>query len=164
MVQARNAAKARLRNRGKGRADFECVLSLLGRVPATKRNLTANEQLRVNAECTGAKAGTPPKVELRLSNRNEALTEGTTVTSEANVENDVEVVSLPFVINGEEQPPINDVAGFTGLEFPLPLGITSLEVKVKATDGDGNFVWESVDLPVAQDPPSTVVGSRLGNG
>jgi len=69
LVKARNAAKARLREHGRRQADFECVLSLLGRVPAARDELTQDQRSRVDTECAGgarADGGITVRVSLNM--------------------------------------------------------------------------------------------------
>jgi hypothetical protein len=165
MVKDRNAAKKRLRTRGAGQANRECVLSLLGRMPATQRELTPDQRRRVTAECTAAKVSAAPEVKITLQNKGAAIFAGSNLS--IGVEGTAggsPIVSLEIIINGVSQEIVNNPVGLVISEFQVPVDITLLEVRVKATDGEGKFVWESVDLPVTEDPPPTVGGARLGNG
>jgi hypothetical protein len=154
MVKDRNAAKTRLRTRGVGQANLKCVLSLLGRVPATQRELTPDQRRRVDAECTVTKISVDPTVEITSPAKGETIFAGSSLSiGVEGTAGDSPVVSLEIIVNGVSQGVVDNPVGLVISEFQVPVDVTLLEVRVKVTDGEGKFVWESVDLPVAEDPP-----------
>ena len=48
------------------------------------------------------------------------------------------------------QGPITDVLGFTGLEYPVPLGAKSLTIQVTATDHAGNVTIDMLNVQVLE--------------
>ena len=202
LVKTRNAAKVRLRERGREQDEFECILSLLGRVPATRDELAQDERRRVDTECTGAQAGGPvtvrvslntepipatgnaslntepipatgnaslnpdgsPLVEFNRPADGADITQGQTILLRVNTTGGVQVESLVFTVNGVVAETITNLAEFTGLEFPVPAGTTSIIVQAGATAGGKEFTFDSLRLKVKQDPPPTVSIVSPGEG
>lgn len=165
MVKDRNAAKTRLRIRGVGQANLECVRRLLGRVPATQKELTQDQQRRVDTECTVAKISAPPTVEITSPAKAETIFAGGNLSiGVEGTAGDSPLVSLEIIVNGVSQGVVNNPVGLVISEFQIPVDIDELNIEVTAMDSLGQTATDSFKMRVAQDPPPTVGGARLGNG
>lgn len=117
-------------------------------------NSAARERLRAQGLPIGE--GAAPEVKIISPSPNGEIFQGSTINIDVKVPTNGKVVSLEFTINGVAQETVADIAGFTGLEYPVPLGESSMVIQVRATDIDGNISIDMVTVLVLADPPPVV--------
>lgn len=76
----------------------------------------------------------------------------------------VQVKSVEISVNGVVVETITNLAEFTGLEIPVPGGISSLTVQGSTNVSGRDFPFDSLSIEVKEDPPPTVSIISPGEG
>ena len=97
-----------------------------------------------------------PLVEFNSPTGGVEITQGRTLLIKMQTTGDIQVESLEFTVNGVVVETTTDLAGYTGLEFPVPDGIELITIQPIATAGGKQFTFDSLSLKVKEDPPPTV--------
>jgi hypothetical protein len=103
------------------------------------------------------KAGIAPVVSITSPAAGTSVIEGRTIHIEAQATDDVQVVSVDFLVNGAVV--FTDSTAPYQHDFTVPIGATSLSLGARAIDLGGNIgVATNVQVTVTPDPGTTVVG------
>ncbi|HZM91330.1 MAG TPA: Ig-like domain-containing protein [Blastocatellia bacterium] len=106
------------------------------------------------------RAGIPPTVSITSPSAGSTVIEGTTLHLSAVATDDVQVVSVDFLVNGSVV--FTDSVAPYQFDVTVPVGAPILTVGARATDLGGNLgVAQNVQVNVIPDPKTTVIGRVL---
>jgi hypothetical protein len=109
--------------------------------------------------------GIPPTVQITSPAAGDTVIEGTTIPITVTATDDVQVVSVNFVVDGRVV--FTNLTAPYQFNFAVPAGVTSLTLGTSAIDPGGNVgLADDVRINVIPDPGTTVVGTvvdSLGN-
>lgn len=103
------------------------------------------------------RAGVPPTVSITSPSAGSTFIEESTLHLSAQATDDVQVVSVDFLVNGNVV--FTDSVAPYQFDVAVPLGATSLILGARAIDLGGNLgVAQTVEVNVIPDPKTTVIG------
>ena len=102
-------------------------------------------------------AGIAPTVNLTAPASGETVIEGETLTLRAEARDDIAVLSVRFLVNGQEA--CTDTAEPFECRFTVSVGVSSLTLRAEATDPGNNVGVAEVVVNVIPDPLTTVIGT-----